>query len=632
MIFYYFLDREMLNSFHGKIANGYEWRRVEKHIENELKCLIAFMPLDEQIIISPSFRYESAMCRSILERNRELLDENIIVNYMQETLERDFYEKKNERYKSVMDIEPDYKEAYNNMKTYGKVSAIPIGRVPKKQQVGENSLKIFSSSIRKKAQHKKIDGTVVEDILKWTEDTAEDAFLWERVLHTLNKRDVSPKIIRDLGIREEMNLSYLKVFQNQGVIIPYHGGQVNLNLPEKSIYNIWMICSILGFLGVRKSIENLCAKELLDLRRNADFQTAMEMIRKGLVNGESVYDIGVGVKGKYDLEKIIAMQSWKNNVMAQREKVCMKDNSLKLLHLSDLHLSDETTMNKFFFFLKLDLCNLIGITKLDYLIISGDVCERPQKEQYEVAVTFIKRIISEFNLDISKVIVVPGNHDCDREVSKKAYGSSGIEDEELYKERFAIYNEAFYEPLFSRKYSYNYECQIERCVDEDNEVYILGLNSSYLIDHDKMENSSICMDAIQNDEEVWKRNNYLKMVVWHHPLRGYAPIQDTTFMDSLVILGYTICFHGHIHEAVKDKYSYDDKSGMHIIGAGTFGAVSEDRGEGIPLQYNFVEIDKEERNIIVHTRKREKGNGAWMADARWGNKNCEPKAYYIIEY
>lgn len=68
-----------------------------------------------------------------------------------------------------------------------------------------------------------------------------------------------------------------------------------------------------------------------------------------------------------------------------------------------------------------------------------------------------------------------------------------------------------------------------------------------------------------------------------------------------------------------------------MIGAGSLGALKKDRDDGIPLQYNLVEIDTIQRKLIVHTRKREKENGIWMADARWGDRNQNPKAFYIVE-
>ena len=101
-------------------------------------------------------------------------------------------------------------------------------------------------------------------------------------------------------------------------------------------------------------------------------------------------------------------------------------------------------------------------------------------------------------------------------------------------------------------------------------------------------------------------------------------------MDTLAILGHGACFHGHIHEATKEHYDFDDSHTIKMIGAGTLGAPQIDRGDGIPLQYNLVEIDLPQRELTIHTRKREKADGAWVADARWGDKN-KPKAYYSVK-
>lgn len=177
-----------------------------------------------------------------------------------------------------------------------------------------------------------------------------------------------------------------------------------------------------------------------------------------------------------------------------------------------------------------------------------------------------------------------------------------------------------------------YGKQIDICDDQENRIYIIGLNSAYMIDHRNTEKSGICMETILEDENVLNKKGYLKIAVWHHPVSGYSAIEDKDFLQTLAIEGYQVCFHGHIHEATNERYKYDDGHNINIVGAGTFGAVKEDCGAGIPLQYNYVEIDIQNEKLKVHTRKRENENGAWMADARWGDKGSEPKAFYFISY
>jgi len=57
---------------------------------------------------------------------------------------------------------------------------------------------------------------------------------------------------------------------------------------------------------------------------------------------------------------------------------------------------------------------------------------------------------------------------------------------------------------------------------------------------------------------------------------------------------------------------------------------AKDQVPGIPLQYNLLTLDPETKQITVETRKKEKPDGAWKADARWGDAN-NPAPRYTIQ-
>ena len=316
-----------------------------------------------------------------------------------------------------------------------------------------------------------------------------------------------------------------------------------------------------------------------------------------------------------------------------RESVLQK-NTLRLLHLSDLHLCDEDSMKKHYFHLKLDLKKNFEIEKLDYLIISGDVSDRPVESMYQTAVTFIKNLIAEFEVPAGHVILIPGNHDCDREVSKECYGKKGtaVTDQKKYNDRYLKYSQNFYQPIIGRPYPMEPEKQFEDYIFEKDNLCFLGLNSCWQIDHCNTDRSSICMEAVMESGTIWcDAKDYAKIAVWHHPLSGEGAIKETTFMETLANAGFRACFHGHVHEAKNELFSYDAARNIRMVGAGTFGAVREERGDGIPRQYNMIEFDKEKRLLTVHTRKREKDDGAWQADARWEDRNHAPKSYYEVD-
>ena len=286
-----------------------------------------------------------------------------------------------------------------------------------------------------------------------------------------------------------------------------------------------------------------------------------------------------------------------------------------------------------YFYLKLDLTNNFRISKIDYLVISGDVSDRPNEVMYNAAFSFVQTIAENFNIPIEHIILIPGNHDCDRNISQKAYDSKqDIIDQDMYNNRYSRYSKCFYEPIKGKPYPMDPANQFEDYIFPEDSICFLGLNSCWQIDHKNTEKSSICMEAIQRSKSVWcAAEDYVKIAVWHHPLSGWAPIQDTTFMETLANAGFKACLHGHIHEAKNDLFTYDAYHSIKMVGAGTFGAVQKDRGDGIPRQYNMIEFDKDHRLLIVHTRKREKDNGVWQADARWEDKNHNPKSYYTVD-
>jgi hypothetical protein len=100
-------------------------------------------------------------------------------------------------------------------------------------------------------------------------------------------------------------------------------------------------------------------------------------------------------------------------------------------------------------------------------------------------------------------------------------------------------------------------------------------------------------------------------------------------LEMLADCGFQLCLHGHVHTPLADFYRYDPSRGLHIIEAGTFGAPAIEHAHGVSLQYNLLILDPDTRTITVETRKKEKPDGAWAADARWGDAN-NPKPRYTI--
>jgi small GTP-binding protein len=332
-----------------------------------------------------------------------------------------------------------------------------------------------------------------------------------------------------------------------------------------------------------------------------------------------------------------------------------KDHRIHILHLSDIHLETESQARKYQMQLETDLKNELDVKKLEYLVISGDIANHSTEEEYKAAFELVDGLVKHFGLDAGRVVIVPGNHDLNLDLSENAYpfvpkrklpavldeqlsipaGDAGalVRDDSLYQKRFDLFSTQFYKKVYSGKgYPLDYAEQSMIIEQPEDKILFLALNSCWQIDHHFCQRAGINMDAMPHaldrlqDE---KYDNWLKIAVWHHPVTGKEMMNDE-FLELLSVHNFQICMHGHIHEAIECFHKYDARRGIYIIGAGTFGAPAKEQVSGIPLQYNLLTFDPDERTITVNTRKKEKPDGAWSADARWRDKN-RPDPFYVID-
>ncbi|MFO1431027.1 MAG: metallophosphoesterase [Candidatus Competibacteraceae bacterium] len=328
-------------------------------------------------------------------------------------------------------------------------------------------------------------------------------------------------------------------------------------------------------------------------------------------------------------------------------------NNIKILHLSDIHLSTRNQAELYLSQLKADLIQELKVSKLDYVVISGDIANCSKSEEYDAATLIIDGLINQFSLDSSKFIIVPGNHDLNWDLSKNAYpfkykdslpkpliegsyipaGDTGalLREENLYKKRFDYFRN-FYRKICGNDFPVEYADQAVLHIYPKDKMIFLALNSCWEIDHYYKNRASINSSALARtlDKIVLSEyQDWLKIAVWHHPINGTESMNDS-FIERLAIAGFKIGMHGHIHEARDSYLMYDVNRGTHIIGSGTFGAPIKEQVPGIPLQYNLILFNRQKHVIIVETRKKEKPEGSWSADARWGDKN-NPVPRYIIQ-
>ncbi|MCP4696087.1 MAG: hypothetical protein GY862_04460 [Gammaproteobacteria bacterium] len=329
----------------------------------------------------------------------------------------------------------------------------------------------------------------------------------------------------------------------------------------------------------------------------------------------------------------------------------MNEKMLHILHLSDIHLGTAAQADVYRTHLETDLKRELGIKKLQYLVLSGDIANRSAPEEYAAALALADGLIKGFGLDKERIIIVPGNHDLNWDLSKKAYrfvykadlpnppppeaetipaGEAGVLlRQPNYPQRFSHFDEYFYNKIHGQSFS-----DITALIHffPQHGLLFLCLNSCWQIDHHYTDRAGIDPGILAKamtcllDE---KYQDIFKIALWHHPASGPQGMKNTDFLQHLAVHGFQLCLHGHVHEAGENLYRYDPQRQIHLVGAGTFGAPAAQQVPGIPLQYNLLALDPQTGTLVVHTRKKEKPEGAWAADARWGDKNNPAPRYDI---
>lgn len=331
-----------------------------------------------------------------------------------------------------------------------------------------------------------------------------------------------------------------------------------------------------------------------------------------------------------------------------------EDHRIHILHLSDLHLENEGQANAYLMQLKADLENELKVKRLEYLVVSGDLVCHATEDEFKAAFAMLDGLVKHFGLDANRLIITPGNHDLNWDDSEAAYkfvpkrklpvslpdgkyipaGDLGalLCDDLLYQQRFAKFNLHLYKKVYGgQEYPLEYTKQSLLIERPDDRIVFLALNSCWQIDHNFRNRAGIYTEALARALDQLQNGAYdgwLKIAVCHHPVSGKEMMNDA-FMQQLEVHGFQLYMHGHIHESIEGFHKYDDKRGISIVGAGTFGAPTDGQLPGIPLQYNLLIFDPSQSEIIVNTRRKEKPEGAWWADARWGDRNS-PKPYYCI--
>lgn len=252
---------------------------------------------------------------------------------------------------------------------------------------------------------------------------------------------------------------------------------------------------------------------------------------------------------------------------------------IRILHLTDFHLNKKTLKDwddflKDAFFRKLD--DLKSDRPIDLVLFTGDMIDKAGedfKTESAQATTkalnifkdqIIDPILEKLNIDISKFIICPGNHDINRKADK-SFQETGLKGELTSIEKinaFTNQDQSDYDGIQRIKEYKDFEFELYKDVNEklhskfkfslklninDQSVGISSINSSWrCYGDDDMKNILIGENQL-NDNFKFVADCDLKIALLHHQLDWLSDVELKT-IKSHISSDYDLIFSGHVHQ------------------------------------------------------------------------------------
>lgn len=259
---------------------------------------------------------------------------------------------------------------------------------------------------------------------------------------------------------------------------------------------------------------------------------------------------------------------------------------IKWLHLSDIHFNyknyDSELLRKDFIERIAELSKCESFT---HLFLSGDILYRNGTPDSKT-ISFLEQLIASMSLSKECVVIVPGNHDHDREVSKTLVSSlfEGETEDQLLStidgidgttiqsllNAFCSYNDCI--SAFLGKQSH-FDFSTPHTIYDCKGINIVQLNTAWL-DYSSDETSKRFIGSYQlqksldKNEALLKQPEALNIAIGHHPLEELVEEERNRVLDLFSRYNIGLYFCGHRHQpAIK---SFREKDVLEIVCPGGY--------------------------------------------------------------
>ncbi|MBN1969728.1 MAG: metallophosphoesterase [Candidatus Delongbacteria bacterium] len=226
-----------------------------------------------------------------------------------------------------------------------------------------------------------------------------------------------------------------------------------------------------------------------------------------------------------------------------------------IIHLTDIHLTEKSNLDDKLNSFCQAMKNELSTINNRYLVVSGDIANKGQVSEYIKAREIIDRIKNELN--ISKIILTPGNHDCNFDLDTKlrqnciqntTYDTIG-NDDSVITASLCVQNDfwEFYQK-FNEQPQNKLFYKITELID-DKKLSFLCYNTAWM--SQKKETPATLFFPVKLIENLLEEDTDFNISVLHHPVSWFTPNSiKNNRMEFLHHLDKTssIQLIGHEHE------------------------------------------------------------------------------------
>jgi 3',5'-cyclic AMP phosphodiesterase CpdA len=257
------------------------------------------------------------------------------------------------------------------------------------------------------------------------------------------------------------------------------------------------------------------------------------------------------------------------------------------------------------------------IPPIDLIALSGDFAERGMGEELLQASAFVEQLSTYTQVGRERIVVVPGNHDINRDLcegyfaSQKGEGATPVEPYDPKWKAYIGFVQRLHGPeAFTPERPFN----LHRI--EPLNLVVAALNSTMRESHREEDHYGWCDEKQLRwfAEELAQHPESTRIAVVHHNLRAQSGTVDSERMrdegDFTAILGphLDLVLHGHTHDGKSDRLS----DGTLVLATGSAAVSAQWRPEEVGNQYQILNLT--EGSIKRWARVYKPDQKRWIGD------------------